>query len=372
MGSPPDSGQGRGVSRLPDARAWPGGLTGRALTVFVVGLAGLIHLMLTPEHFAEQPLSGLVFTALALFQLALALLLVWRPTPLVCRLGIWGSTAIVLLFLGTRLIPPPGAAAPEEVEPVGILATGLELIAVLLLALALPDPPTQRRRWRAGWWGVSGALLVLVGWPILTGMLQWLPTASPPALTWVTGADWSWRLPALVGSPLPHLWLVAPWWSLPALPLLALLVGLQLWQVSHLIQAGRLAPRARRQGLLSLVPAGLAVPSCCTASTPLLVALGVPLNLGVLLAPGATALSLLLLLATVGGLWWQWRRLRRYQHWSQLRQALCTPAEGNPPGVVAGSNPGSRQPLPSEWAPRLIHQALTISPEPSQAERKPQ
>jgi hypothetical protein len=370
--SPPDSGQGSGVSRRPDARTWPGGLASRALTVLVVGLAGLIHLALTPEHFAEQVLFGLVFTVLALFQLTLALLLVWRPMPLVYRLGIWSSTAIVLLFLGTRLIPPPGAAVPEAVEPVGVLATGLELAAVLLLALALPDPPNQRRRLRAGWWGVSGALLVLVGWPILTGMLQWFPRALPLSLSWVSGAGWSFRLPALVGSPLPHLWLVAPWWSLLALPLLSCLVGLQLWLTSHLIQAGRLEPRTRRQGLLSLVPAGLAVPSCCTASTPLLVALGVPLNLGVLLAPGATALSLLLLLATVGGLWRQWHRLRRYQHWSQLRQALCTPAEEHPAGVVAGSDPGSRQLLPAERALRPAHQALTISPEPSQAERKAQ
>jgi hypothetical protein len=208
-----DSGTDPGVSRLcglSDAGVWPGGLVGRAVTVLVVGLAGLIHLALIPEHFAEQVLFGLAFTALALFQLTLALLLVWRPTPLVCRPGIWGSAAIVLLYLGTRLIPPPGAVAPEEVEPVGILTTSLELAAVLLLALALPDPPAQRRPLRAGCWGVSGALLVLVGWPILTGMLQWLPTASLPALTWVTGAGWSGRLPVLVGSPLPYLWLVAP------------------------------------------------------------------------------------------------------------------------------------------------------------------
>jgi hypothetical protein len=64
----PDSGTDSGLSRLcrlSDASVWPGGLTGRALTVLVVGLAGLIHLVLTPEHFAEQPLSGLVFTASA-------------------------------------------------------------------------------------------------------------------------------------------------------------------------------------------------------------------------------------------------------------------------------------------------------------------
>jgi hypothetical protein len=45
------------------------------VTVLVLVLAGSIHLVLIPEHFAEQVLYGLVFTALALFQLSLTLLL---------------------------------------------------------------------------------------------------------------------------------------------------------------------------------------------------------------------------------------------------------------------------------------------------------
>ena len=49
-------------------------------------------------------LFGLVFMALALFHLTLALLLVWRPTPLVRRLGIWGRAAIVLLYRRTALL----------------------------------------------------------------------------------------------------------------------------------------------------------------------------------------------------------------------------------------------------------------------------
>ncbi len=80
---------------------------GRATVILVVWVAGLIHLALIREHFAEQFVYGLVFTALALFQLTLALLLGVRPGPRVYRVGIWGSGLIVLVYVLTRLIPLP-------------------------------------------------------------------------------------------------------------------------------------------------------------------------------------------------------------------------------------------------------------------------
>src|SRR5579884_1393000 len=64
-----------------------------------VALAGLIHLVLIPEHFAERFLYGVVFTAMALFQLTLAWLLLRRPGPRVYRAGIWGSGLIVLVYV---------------------------------------------------------------------------------------------------------------------------------------------------------------------------------------------------------------------------------------------------------------------------------
>src|SRR5260370_16028919 len=141
-------------------------------TILVVGLAGLIHLSLIREHFAEQFVYGLVFTALALFQLTLALLLAVRPGPRVYRVGIWGSGLIVLVYVMTRLIPLPGASVPEEVDALGIAATGFEIAAVLLLAVALPEPATARRPHGAPLWcGFGGAVVFVLLWLILTGVV---------------------------------------------------------------------------------------------------------------------------------------------------------------------------------------------------------
>lgn len=127
--------------------------------MLVIGLAGLIHLSLMREHFAEQILYGLIFTALAIFQLTLAFLLAGWPGPAVYRVGIWGSGLIVLVYVVTRLIPLPGASVPEEVDAPGIAVTSLELVAVLLLAVALPEPATSRRpRGAPLWWGIVGVV----------------------------------------------------------------------------------------------------------------------------------------------------------------------------------------------------------------------
>ncbi len=282
------------TSRWHTAQIW------RMATILVVGLAGLIHLSLIREHFEEQVVYGLVFTALAIFQLNLALLLAVRPGPTVYRAGIWGSWLIVLVYVMTRLIPLPGASGPEEVDVPGIAATSLEIAAVLLLAVALPEPETSHRRQSAPlWWGLAGAIVFWHLWLILTGIVQWTSVIYISPLTWVGTDSWSALMPILVGEPLPHLWLAAPWWSLPAAFVLAVLVGLNLGYSTRLLINGYESSRGRRARLLALLPAGLAAPVCCTASTPLLALLGVPLFLGVMAAPFAALLSAVLLIISL-------------------------------------------------------------------------
>src|SRR5712691_11803122 len=249
---------GERISRLRAAKR------GNIVSILVVGLAGLIHLSLIREHFEEQFVYGLVFTTLALFQLNLTLLLAVRPGPAVYRGGIWGSWLIVLVYVVTRLIPLPGASAPEEVDALGIAATGLELAAVLLLAVALPEPETSRRSPGApGAWGIVGAVVFALLWRILTGVVQWTSAVYASSLTWAGTGSWSALLPILVGSPLPHVWLAAPWWSLPAAFVLAVLVGLNLGLSTRMLSAGLVSCKGRRARGLLLLPTGLAAPVCC-------------------------------------------------------------------------------------------------------------
>ncbi len=294
----------RQSSRLSRLRRAPAAarlsaIPSHTLAAAVVGLAGLIHVLLAPEHFAEQVLYGVVFTALALFQLALAVALLTRPGPVVYRAGIWGSALIALVYVATRLVPPPGAAAPEEVELLGILTTGLELAALVLFALALPEPTGRSaRRLRSApvWWGIGGGLVAAPLWLIATGILQWT-TADSGTRFLVWYGNRSAITPALAGSPAPHLFFFAPWWTLLGAAAIAVLVGLNLWLATRLVLRGDVSCLQRRMGLLTLLPAALSGPLCCGA--PLIALFGVPAVLSLALAPYTTGLSIVLLVAQV-------------------------------------------------------------------------
>ena len=112
----------------------------------LVGAAGALHVRLMPEHFQESIVFGLVFLGIALFQLGIASALVLRATPLVRSIGRWGSLAIVVAFLGTRIVPPPGGnGLPERIEgPEGLLSVLLELGALAALTVILPMRPRAK------------------------------------------------------------------------------------------------------------------------------------------------------------------------------------------------------------------------------------
>jgi hypothetical protein len=101
-------------------------------------------------------------------------------------------------------------------------------------------------------------------------------------------------------------------------------VGLNLWYSTGLLVTGYESSRGRRARLFALLPAGLVAPVCCTASTPLLALLGVPLFLGVLAAPFATLLSAVLLTLSLVAL--------------RVRGARDTCKPGDPRGVGASYN----------------------------------
>ena len=98
-------------------------------------IAGFIHLWVTPEHFEEWTFFLVAAVAQVLY---VPLLLRW-PNQIVLLLGIAGNSAIVLLYLFTRVVGVP-LFGPEagEVEGVGIIdvcATSSEAAIVVALGV---------------------------------------------------------------------------------------------------------------------------------------------------------------------------------------------------------------------------------------------
>lgn len=282
----------------PPAISGRAGLGARALVALLVAGAAAIHTLLTPEHFEEGFYFGVFFTLASVYQWWLALALLSRPGPPVYRAGIWGSAALVATWMGSRLIAPPGAEAPEPVTLEGVVATGLEIAAIVALAAALPScgppPGPTRRRLLAAGIGLGFLLLVIVA----SGTV----TPIPPG-RW-TGPDFLFRVYPLPSWRLTGVWMVAlgrwsaliPWLALGFAASGGVLVA---WTVALALRlsAGERGA-ARGRGVLAAVPACATVPVCCGAP---LTAFAGGVAVGILFrwTPWLMAASLVLLTANV-------------------------------------------------------------------------
>ena len=103
-------------------------------------LAALIHLWVMPEHFEEWWGYGAFFLVAGVAQVVyVPLLLRWPNQTVLLLLGIAGNSAIVLLYLFTRVVGIP-FFGPEagEIEGVGIIdvcATSSEAAIVVALGV---------------------------------------------------------------------------------------------------------------------------------------------------------------------------------------------------------------------------------------------
>lgn len=101
---------------------------------------GLVHLAVVPAHVAEWPAEGRSFALLAVAQLALAVLLVARPSREALSLAVPVHGAAVAGWAWSRTSGFPFGPTPDVAEEVGWLdgaTTAAEILAVLLAGVLL-------------------------------------------------------------------------------------------------------------------------------------------------------------------------------------------------------------------------------------------
>lgn len=113
-------------------------------------LAGLIHILVAPDHFEEWIGYGIFFVIASACQWLFALIVLAYTPPQreLLWTGILGNAAIIALWVVTRTIGIP-FFGPEagEVEPVGVMdaiskSAELALIACLIVLLRAPRQET--------------------------------------------------------------------------------------------------------------------------------------------------------------------------------------------------------------------------------------
>jgi hypothetical protein len=116
----------------------------RSLAVLTAALAtaiaGVVHVLVIPEHYAEASLYGTFFVLLAVAELAWAAAVVLAPTRRLLWAGVAGNAATVALWLFTRLVEVPvgpGAGGTEAFGVLDVLASVAEIGAVVVAVLVM-------------------------------------------------------------------------------------------------------------------------------------------------------------------------------------------------------------------------------------------
>src|SRR3954453_1850846 len=148
-------------------------------------LAGAIHAMVAPSHFAEAWQAGTFFVVLAVGQLVLAMALRWAPPPVVIVGTVCVHVSVIALYVASRTVDLPFVPAHDaghhishlpvaggigngipiypgsRTEPVGVLDLVCLVAELVLVGLLTAMAPPRARR------GLTN-LMLLVG---ATGLL---------------------------------------------------------------------------------------------------------------------------------------------------------------------------------------------------------
>ncbi len=97
--------------------------------------AGVIHLVLVPEHYGHAPAHGLFFAIAGILEILWAILYWRRPTPRLYYLGIALAGGLLVLWGFTRIVPAPFESTSAPVDASGLVCKLCELAGVAALVI---------------------------------------------------------------------------------------------------------------------------------------------------------------------------------------------------------------------------------------------
>jgi hypothetical protein len=118
----------------------------RHLAALLAVTAGAIHLLVAPEHFAEDIAPGAFMVAAGAAQIAAGVLLLLHPSRLVMVASVAGTLAILAVYAASRTTGLPVGPTPWVPERVGTIdiaskVTEVEFVAIVVLLMVLGGAP---------------------------------------------------------------------------------------------------------------------------------------------------------------------------------------------------------------------------------------
>lgn len=157
-----------------------------AWAALLVALAGLIHLLLAPQHWAHAPAHGVFFVVAGIAEIAWGVAVWRRPSLALYYIGLVGAGGLVVLWGITRVLPAPFGHGPEPIEMMALVCKASEGLSMVVLA-ALILPATMSGTKRSAVWR---SIVLLVVAAFIVGFLTYgVARAAEPVLPWLGATE---------------------------------------------------------------------------------------------------------------------------------------------------------------------------------------
>jgi hypothetical protein len=100
-------------------------------------LAGVIHLIIVPEHWGHAPAHGVFFLIVGVLQVVWGAA-IWRnPTTRLYYIGAVTAGGLIVLYVLTRIFPAPFGHGPEAVAWIDIVCKLCEALGMFTVAILI-------------------------------------------------------------------------------------------------------------------------------------------------------------------------------------------------------------------------------------------
>ena len=149
-------------------------------------VAGIIHLVIIPDHWEHAPAHGLFFLIVGSLQVIWGVA-VWRnPSERLYFIGVVMAGWLIVLYVLTRTMPAPFGHGPEEVSSIDIACKLCEALGMVTLAILIYQGTLMQSGRLLAW----RAITVIVAISFLSAFVTYgLARAAEPMFPSLTASE---------------------------------------------------------------------------------------------------------------------------------------------------------------------------------------
>jgi hypothetical protein len=106
-----------------------------SLAAVAIAVAGVVHIIIVPQHYQHAPAHGVFFLVAGIVEIAWSIAFIWKPSKRLTYVGMGIGSMLLVLWLLTRALPAPFGHSSEVVDAWAIVCKLSEFVGVVALVL---------------------------------------------------------------------------------------------------------------------------------------------------------------------------------------------------------------------------------------------